>query len=153
MQRPTNFATLFHEKVMEEVAAQQVKEDRKSKEEGKEPKEVDQYAVRKDNLRKLHEHMDKQIDKRKHRLRHAPANKDTTTQWDLLAASSEEAVIDFLQLQGKEASKMRGRSKVVFKKKGRNTLEGMEDQDDSEDLVNRAKWLRQLAGYHSKLGN
>ena len=48
---------------------------------------------------------------------------------------------------------MRGRSKVVFKKKGRNTLEGMEDQEDNEDLVNRAKWLRQLAGYHSKLGN
>ena len=110
MQRPTNFANLFEEKVMEEVAAQQVKDDKKSEEEGKESKAVDQYAIRKDNLRRLHEHMDKQVDKRKHRLQHAAANKDTTTQWDLIAAASEEAVIDFLQLQGKEASKMRGRS-------------------------------------------
>ena len=79
--------------------------------------------------------------------------KDTTRQLDLIAASTEQAVIDFLKLGGKDASKMRGRSRVTFQKKDKVTLEGMEDKDGSGYLITRAKWLRQLAGYHAKLGN
>ena len=80
-------------------------------------------------------------------------HKDTTKQLDLIAVATEQAVIDFLKLEGKEASKMRGRSRITFQKKDKITLEGMEDKDANGDLITRAKWLRKQAGYHAKLGN
>ena len=64
----------------------------------------------------MHEHMDEQIEKRQYRLKHAQEAGDTTTQWDLIAAATEEANIAYHQLKGREATKMRGRSKVVFQK-------------------------------------
>ena len=61
--------------------------------------------------------MDLAIEKRKHRLRYAVKLKDTNMQWDLIAAGVEEGVIEFFQLKGKEATKMRGRSKITFTKR------------------------------------
>ena len=53
--------------------------------------------------------MDEAIGKRKYRLQHAVAIKDTNTQAALVAAAVEEANISFHSLKGKEATKMRGR--------------------------------------------
>ncbi len=60
--------------------------------------------------------MGQQHEKRKHRLTHAAHTKDTDKQYDLIAAIAEEANIDFHGLQGKEATKMRGRSRITFNK-------------------------------------
>ena len=73
-------------------------------------------------------------------------------QWDLIAAGVEEGVIDFFKLEGKEATKMKGRSKSTFSKKTKRWLKGMEE-DVNADLVTRANWLRTAAGHHIGLAN
>ena len=60
--------------------------------------------------------MDQQIMKRKHRIAVARQDNDTTMMWDLIAAAVEQANILFHKLQGKDAKKMRGRSKIFFEK-------------------------------------
>ena len=40
-------------------------------------------------------------------------------QWDLKAAGVEEGVIEFFKLEGKEATKMKGRSKIIFTKEAK----------------------------------
>ena len=61
--------------------------------------------------------MDLAIKKRKHRLNYVVKLKDTSLQYDFIAAGVEEGVIDFFKLEGKEATKMKGRSKIMFAKK------------------------------------
>ena len=68
--------------------------------------------------------MDEQADNRKWRLEGAAHRKDTSQQWDLITAAVEEANIRYHKLEGKEATKMRGRSKVTFKNCERNLLKG-----------------------------
>ena len=114
---------------------------------------TDEHSIRKRNLEQLHVRMDEQHDKRKYRLQHAVEAKDTNTQWDLIAAIAEEANIDFHNLQGREATKMRGRSRITFNKAIKNLLQGMEAQEENAELATRAKWLREMAGHHTKLGN
>ena len=79
---------------------------------------MDQNKIRTQHLETLHGHMDEQISKRRYRLLRAQEAGDTTIQWDLIAAASEEANIDYHQLKGREATKMRGGLKVVFQQKG-----------------------------------
>ena len=78
---------------------------------------------------------------------------DTTMQWDLIAAATEEANIQYDNLQGREATKMKGRPKLKFKKKTRDSLEGIEADDGNLEQVSKAKWLRQVAAAHTKMGN
>ena len=66
--------------------------------------------------------MEEQIETGQYRLKHAQEAGDTTTQWDLIAVATEEANIDYHQLKGREATKVRGRPKVVFQKKEKNSL-------------------------------
>ena len=101
----------------------------------------------------LHKEMDGAMQKRKHRIRHAVSQKDTSMQWDILAAGVEEGVIDFFKLEGKEATKMKGRSKVTFSHKTKRLLKGLEEDDENADLVTRATWLRTPAGQHTGLAN
>ena len=63
--------------------------------------------------------MDVAIGKREHRLKHVVKLKDTSMQWNLIAAGVEEGVIEFFKLEGKEATKMKGRSKITFSKKSK----------------------------------
>ena len=58
--------------------------------------------------------MDEAIGKRKHRLAYVAMTKDTSTQWDIIAAGVEEGFIIFFELEGKEATKMKGRSKITL---------------------------------------
>ena len=127
----------------------------KRKEEGSEPKNVDQDKIRRKHLENLHEHMDEQMEKRQYRLKHAQEAGDTTTQWDLIAAATEEANIDYHQLKGREATKMRGRSKVVFQKKEKNSLEGADIEEDKAAwcFATKAGWYRQTAGQYNRLSN
>ena len=74
-------------------------------------------------------------------------------QWDLIAAGVEEGVIEIFQLKGKEATKMRGRSKITFAKITKRLLKGIDGGDSNEDLASRATWLRTAANCHTKLAN
>ena len=74
--------------------------------------------------------MDEQIEKRQYRLKYAQEAGDTTTQWDLIAVVMEEANIDDHHVKGREATKMRGRSRVVFQRKEKNSLEGADIEED-----------------------
>ena len=65
----------------------------------------------------------------------------------------EEGVIDFFKLEGKEATKMKGRSKITFSKQTKRLLKGIEEEDMNADLVTRANWLRTAAGHHTGLAN
>ena len=78
--------------------------------------------------------------------------KDTTTQWDLVAASVEEANINYHGLTGKNATNMRGRSKVTFKKAVRNHLEGMGLEEENIENDVRLTWLRKVAGDDTAMG-
>ena len=60
--------------------------------------------------------MDEAIEKRKRRTECAVKLKDTSMQWDLIVAGVE-GVIDFFKREGKEGTKMKGRSKIMFAKK------------------------------------
>ena len=94
------------------------------------------------------------MEKREHVLNYAVKLKDTSMQWDLIAAGVEEGVIEFFKLEGKEATKMKGRSKTSFTKKRSNMLlKGIAEDDSNADVVSRASWLRTAAGHHTKLAN
>jgi tRNA threonylcarbamoyladenosine modification (KEOPS) complex Pcc1 subunit len=97
--------------------------------------------------------MDEAIKKKKHRLAYAVKIKDTSTQWDLIAAGVEEGVIECFELEGKEATKMKGRSRITFNKKSKRLLKSIEAEDSNADLATRAGWLRTVAGHHIKLAN
>jgi hypothetical protein len=112
-----------------------------------------EHSIRHRNIEGLHKTMDQAIDKRKHRLDYAVSRRDTDTQWDLIAAGVEEGVVDFFKLQGKEATKMRGRSKITFDNKTKRLLQGTEEDEANAELVSRATWLRTAANCHTKLGN
>ena len=123
LRRPTNYATLFQEKVEKERKAKQETMDAEAKAKNEEAKKVDENEIRKINLDKLHALMDKHLNEREHRIKKAVAQRNTTMQWDLIAAAVEAANIEFHGLTGKEAAKMRGRSKITFQKKHNDILQ------------------------------
>jgi len=121
LRKPTNFATLFQEKLDKDIEARNEAE-KDAKENNEEPKKVDVNDARKEHTQRLHDLMDKHLEKRKHRLQAAAINKNTTRQWDLIAAAAEDANIEYHQLTGVEAKKMRGRSRITFQKVETTTL-------------------------------
>ena len=118
-----------------------------------EKKVKDENEIRQELKAELHEHMDQQSMKRIHRMALARFNKDTTWMWDLVAATVEQANIQFHNLQGKEATKMRGRSRITLKKQVKDMLQGNEDDPDETILASRANWLRGVAQDHAAQGN
>ena len=68
-------------------------------------------------MEELHKMMDEAFENRKHRIRDAVKMKSTSMQWDLIVAGVEEAVIQFLKLEAKEATKLERRSTITFNKK------------------------------------
>ena len=97
--------------------------------------------------------MDEQIKKRQYRITLAPHQRDTTRQWDLVAAAVEQANIEFHKLEGAEAKKMRGRSEVAFKQVEKSALEGAEKEAEHAEGITRLEMLRSLAASHNVLGN
>ena len=79
--------------------------------------------------------------------------RNTTVQWDLIAAAVEEANIEYHELKGAEAKQMRGRSGITFQKKQANILHDGNSNQDTGMLASQAKWLKQTAGQHAKLAN
>ena len=90
-------------KQTEEEAATKAKEENKD-----EVKGVDQREIRKRNFKELYKQMNVQINNRFSRLRHAAMTKDTTKQWDLVAAVVDEPNNIFFYLKERAAKMMRG---------------------------------------------
>ena len=66
----------------------------------------------------------------------------------------EAAVIEFLQLAGSGAKRLRGRSKVKLINQARDALSlDKAEEKDNEDLHTKAEWLKKSAGTHTLLGN
>ena len=62
-----------------------------------------EHAISKRNRGELHKRIDDQLERREHRLKHAAKVKDTSMQWDLIAAAVEAAVIKVFNLGMKAA--------------------------------------------------
>ena len=74
-------------------------------------------------------------------------------QWGLVAAAVEQANIEYHELKGREAKKMKGRSKITFNNFTKNILQGIDERDDNDELATRADWLSKTAGEHAAMGN
>lgn len=61
--------------------------------------------------------MDKHLAKIEQRLKDAQIANDTTTMWKLISASMEAAFIQLLNLDKREAKKMKGRGVVIIQSK------------------------------------
>ena len=79
--------------------------------------EAEKAKTRSQLKAQLHSMMDKHLAKREQRLKDAHIAKDTTTMWKLISASMEAAFIQFLNLDKREAKKMRGRGVVTIQSK------------------------------------
>ena len=70
----------------------------------------------------------------------------------MIVAAVEQANIFFHNLTGKDAKKMKGRSRITFKRKTRNVLQGIKE-DENAEMATRADWLRKVPGEHAAMGN
>ena len=95
---------------------------------------VDENLIRSTTVQQLHTIMDQQTHRREWRLKEAVLRKDTGWQWGLITASVEEANIQFHDLKRKDATKMKGRSKVTFQTGKRNLLRGAEENATIEEI-------------------
>jgi len=152
IEMPTNFAELFEEKLKKDIEEARTLHEEKQHEEGGKRKAFNENDVREASKKKLQHLMKTSIERRHARLRLAQEDKDTTRQWQLIAAAVEEANIEYHHLRNEQATKMRGRSKVTFKTTTRYAFKGAEAQAD-EEQVTRLQMLNAIAAQHSVLGN
>ena len=122
LRKPTIFAKMLDRKIEQEVEEANAKQEMERANGNENFEGEKEHALRKRNMETLHRGMNLAIEKRKHRLSYAVKTRDTDRQWDLIAAGVEEGVIEFFKLQGSEATKMRGRSKIAFSKKIKRLL-------------------------------
>ena len=141
--KPTDFSMLLEELIQEEIRkAKEVDEDTK----------VDEGKIRKRVIQHFHVELDKELGKREWRLIDANLRQDTDAQWILITAAVEQAAISFLKLIDKEATKMRGRSKITFAKIDKHLLEGAEKEATEEEL-SHIKLHANAADMHTAQGN
>ena len=69
--------------------------------------EANENIMRKEEKEQLHAIMKIQVTKRHHRLTYAAHLGDTDTLWDLITAAMEEAFVQYFDLKGAEANKMK----------------------------------------------
>ena len=98
----------------------------------------------------MDEIMDEQIKKRKQRFQEATQKKDVNQQWDLIAAAVEDAIIKEFNFEGRQATRMRGRSKVPYRDEDREVLRGVGNKVDKQDII---ETYNKIAGMHAAQGN
>ena len=125
LKKPTNFAWMFNQKIEKQVEETQAKREEEKAKGNDDFKGEQEHSIRKRGLDSLHKAIDTAIGKKKHRLSYAVRQRDTSMQWDLIVAAVEEGVIEFFELKGKEATKMKGRSKITFAKWTKRLLKGI----------------------------
>ena len=86
---------MLSQKIESEIEEAAVKRE-EEKNNGNDNHEGEQeHSIRQRNIEALHREMDQAVGKRKHRLDYAVKLRDTSTQWDLIAAAVEEGVVGF----------------------------------------------------------
>ena len=155
--KPTNFADLLEEKVRKvyrEMPDEYQEANKDTEPKDRKSKPPQEHQVRKSLKDELQRIIDEQIRDREQRFEYAIFTKNTTRIWDLIAAATERANIIFHKLQGtKEATKMRGRSRISFADDTRNLLQKQEVDAEGDEFETRANWLRGLADDHTIQGN
>ena len=126
-QRKTiDYTKLLGEKIQQRVQEAKARREAEEEAQGEKAQEaqktkkkegVDENAIRELTLKELHDEMDKQVAKRASRLQYAALMRDTTTQWDLVAATVQEANTSYHGLTGSDVVRMGGRSTTTYKKK------------------------------------
>ena len=99
----------------------------------------------------MHARIDNAIAKRMNRIKDAQKYKNTNQQWIPITAAIEEAVIDYFDLKGKQATKMRGRAKITYRKAERGILQGA-DKYVEDNVTANIKFQNRIAGTHSTQG-
>ena len=128
-------------------------EEKEGKEKRGNKKKTDENEIRKQHTQGLHQKMDEQMQHRQQRIQYAVHMKNTTRQWDLIAAGVEQANIEHHGLEGKEATQMRGTSKIRFMNAAKKILQGIDADRANDGLATRTDWLRKIAGEHAAMGN
>ena len=155
LRKPTNFAELFEDKVQRKVSEAKEKAESGQNDDGanEKGKDANENEVRREMLQELRKLMDAAIERGKARLHLAAHDRNTGLQWDLITAAVEQANIEFHGLKGKEAKKMRGRSKVEFMKEETGLTRELQEGEGEEELKTRAEWLRAMSHDHAEMGN
>ena len=151
--KPDNFSILIEERVDKEI--QRATDDAKHQDQrngSDTTTKVDQGKIRKAIIVQLHLQMDSAIEDRSNRIETSQLQKDTDRQWDLIAAAVEDAIINDFNLEGAQATRMRGRSKVAYRDEDREILRGIGHQEDKQES-DSIQTLNKLAGIHATQGN
>lgn len=91
--------------------------------------------------------MDSQVEKRRWRLDHAAIGKETDRRWSLITHVVEDAIIEYQNLDEKQATKMRGRPTVTYQTNETGLLQGAEKQPTPEESRGRNIPSKKAAGY------
>ena len=75
---------------------------------------VDEHANRRLTINELHDEMDKQVANKASRFQYASLMRDSATQWDLVAATVEEANTNYHGPTGRDVARMRCRSRITY---------------------------------------
>ena len=157
LEKTTDYSELIAQKIQHGIddalgKTAQDDQDHGHDDSSKQPPKVDTGRIRRDIVNGFHDEMDIQIEKRESRLHEAQQSSDTERYWMLITAAVEEAAINYFHLEGKYATKMRGRSKVTFKCVQRCLLHGAENAatDDEISFINAAT---KAMSNHTQQGN
>ena len=151
--KPDNFSILIEERIdneikrlTDEASTQNQNEDSST------ATRVDQSKIRRTIIDQLHIQMDAAIEQRAERFETAQNAKDTDRQWDLIAVAVEDAIIKEYNLEGAQATKMRGRPKVAYRDENKDILRGMGSQRSKQE-TDTIQTLNKLAGIHATQAN
>jgi len=151
--KPDNLYTLIEDRIDKEV--QRATDDAKAQDQRDDSDtatKVDQGKIRKAIIDQLHSQMDTAIEERSYRFGTSQLHRDTDRQWDLIAAAVEDAIIKEFNLEGTQATRMRGRSKVAYRDEDREILRGIGSQASKQE-TDTIQTLNKLAGIHATQGN
>ena len=99
-------------------------------------------------MQRLHATMEEEMSSRQARFEAAGGVQDTSRMWDLITAVAEASFVNFLELQGADAARMKGRSKV--------TIISQQDQGEPAEpksCTKRGQELKRNAGKHYAQAN
>ena len=104
--------------------------------------------ARKAHMQRLHAMMEAEMSERQTRFEEAGRMKDASRMWDLITAVAEASFVKFLGLQGRDAMRMRGRSKVTI-----TTQQDKCEPVVQKECTRRGQELKRNAGRHFAQAN
>ena len=118
LNKPDDYSILIEDKIDKAI------DEDKNKTKDDDTHKHQPEQIRRQHIEDFHKCLDAAIEQRISRIKEAQAQGDTDRQWMLITAAVEQAAIEYLDLQGKDATRMRGRSRVSFRKQDRELTQG-----------------------------